>query len=77
MKELFDDAGENVVGHAVAVKIADGQGEAWYWFEQIGSRVIANGPGDAGPARSVCVRCHNRAGTTLFGHDMVFTQVRR
>lgn len=76
VKELFDDAGENVVGYAVARKMAAGQGEAWFWFEQIGSNVIANGLGDTGTPKTVCARCHARAGTTSFGHDMVFTQVR-
>ena len=75
VKELFDDAG-NVTGHAVATKVAAGGGESWYWYEKIGDRVIAAGVGTSGTPKTVCTRCHLRAGDATFGHDLVFTQVR-
>ncbi|MFO0737294.1 MAG: hypothetical protein U0270_15495 [Labilithrix sp.] len=76
VKELFDDSGTTVTGHAVAVKVAPGAGgAAWYWYEKVDGRLIAAGTGDTGTPKTVCTRCHARAGAATFGHDMVFTQV--
>ncbi len=76
-KELYSDDASQIVGYALAVKVAPGGGEAWHWFEELDGRVIANGRGDTGTPKRVCVGCHKRAGTTVsFGHDLVFTQVR-
>jgi hypothetical protein len=77
VKELYDDSRTRIVGYAVATKVATGGGEIWYWYERLDANgVIANGLGTSGVPKTVCTRCHNRAGTSTFGHDMVFTQVR-
>lgn len=77
VKELYDDAGRNVIGYAVARKLGAGGGESWYWYERLdGVGVVAAGKGDDGTPKRVCVRCHARAGSSTFGHDAVFTQVR-
>lgn len=77
VKELYDTTGQSIVGYAVARKMAVGGGESWYWYERLDSAgVIANGLGTSGTPKTVCAGCHKRAGTSTFGHDMVFTQVR-
>lgn len=76
VKELYDDAGTSIVGYAVATKVGPGAGESWHWYERLGTRIVANGLGNAGPARTICTRCHLRAGPATFGHDLIFTQVR-
>lgn len=76
VKELYDSSGAPS-GYAMAVKQDQGGGEAWYWYELIGESVVANGRGDSGSAKSICVSCHAGAGQGgQSGHDQVFTQVR-
>jgi len=79
VKELFDAAGTRVVGHAVYLKVAAGKGEAWYWFDKTDADgLIANGLGNAGTPKTVCVGCHASAGSDAnhSGHVFVFTQVK-
>lgn len=76
VKELYDSSGAPS-GYAMAVKQSVGGGEAWYWYELLGESVVANGKGDTGSAKSICVSCHSGAGQDgQSGHDQVFTQVR-
>lgn len=78
VKELFDDEGTNVVGHAVSLHVSAGpSGATWYWYEQLTSGVVADGLGDEGTPRTVCVGCHQGAGSDAAhsGHDLVYTQV--
>jgi hypothetical protein len=79
VKELFDAAGTNVTGYAIEYKTAAGKGDAWYWFEQMGANVVADGPGSTpGTVKNVCVGCHASAGSGAgySGHDFVYTQVK-
>lgn len=78
IKELFNDSNA-LVGHAVYVKVSAGTtGDAWYWYESISGSVVANGLGNAGVPKTVCVGCHMGAGSDSqhTGHDFVYTQVR-
>ena len=76
VKELFDDRGA-LAGHAVYRRVLDGGGgESWYWFERAGGVLYADGLGGGGAPRSSCVGCHQGAGPSRFGHDLVYTQVR-
>ena len=57
-------------------------GANWYWYERIeGSGVVADGTGDSGTAKSICVGCHAGAGIdaahtpTVGGRDQVYTPV--
>lgn len=76
VKELFDGNG-NLNGYAMLLKTKPGGVESFYWYENIGASVIANGQGDSGSAKSVCTGCHDGAGKNgQTGHDGVFTQVR-
>lgn len=78
VKEIYDNASSNIVGYAMYRKMAAGAGEAWYWFETLDDGgLVANGLGNAGVARTVCVKCHRDAGLMgNLGHDLVFTQVK-
>ena len=79
VKELYDSAGTAVVGHAVYVKMKAGGGESFYWFESTkADGVVANGVGERGAARTICVGCHDGAGSDAnhSGHDEVYTQVK-
>jgi len=78
VKELYDQAGTNVIGHATYRKVNAGGGESWIWYEDLNGSVVANGPGDKGTAKSVCVGCHMAAGSDAnhSGHDFVYTQVK-
>jgi hypothetical protein len=79
VKEIYDDAGMNVVGYAVATKESTGKGEAWYWYEKTPAMgVVANGLGSSGSALGICVGCHQGAGSDAnhSGHDFVYTQVK-
>jgi hypothetical protein len=80
VKELYDDAGTTIVGHAVYLKTKAGAGESFYWYEVSSSLggVVANGTGDSGTAKSICVGCHSAAGADAnhSGHDFVYTQVK-
>jgi len=79
VKELYDAAGKKIVGHAVYLKVTKGKGEAWYWFEKTDANgLIANGLGDSGTPKTVCVGCHAGTGSDAdhAGHDFVYTQVK-
>jgi hypothetical protein len=76
VKELFDANG-TLNGYALLLKTKPGGVESFYWYENIGASVIANGQGDSGSAKSVCTGCHDGAGKNgQTGHDGVFTQVK-
>ena len=54
IKELYG-AGDTVLGHAVMVKVADGDGgDTWYWYELYEGSTFADGVGD-----SLCTGCHS------------------
>ncbi len=77
VKEI--DSGGSISGHAVYLHVKAGTtGDTWYWYEKLGGRVVADGTGDSGVAKSVCVGCHQAAGTDAMhsGHDFVYTQVK-
>ena len=78
VKEIYDEAGQKVVGFAIARKVAAGAGDAWYWYEKTGTSVVANGLGVEGAPMAVCVGCHKGAGSDAkhSGHDLVYTQVK-
>lgn len=94
VKELYDDeAAATPIGIAVYLKLdADSAGgENWYWYERVpvGSEaphdangVVADGNGDSGPAKDICVGCHVGAGIdaehtpTPGARDQVYTPVR-
>jgi hypothetical protein len=93
VKELYASAdAAKPVGYAVYVKTAtdSAAGSNWYWYERVpldsaaphdDSGVVADGMGDEGPAKAICVGCHVAAGTdaahtpTEHGHDQVYTPV--
>jgi len=76
VKELFD-GNNNLNGYAMLLKVKPGGVESFYWYELLGSSVVANGLGDSGSAKSVCTGCHDGAGKGgQTGHDGVFTQVK-
>jgi len=55
VKELFESDGETLEGYAVMVKVTDGDsGDDWYWYERIGTRIVADGTGASG-----CTGCHS------------------
>ena len=64
VKELYRDSA--IDGYAVGVKVTAGDDAAsWYWYELIGTSVVADGVG-----RALCANCHADA-----PRDHVFTQV--
>lgn len=74
--ELFDDAGANVIGHAVDVHTASGNAaSSWYFYAKDATGVIADGKGDVADVVTKCEACHSQAGIGYVGHDFVFTQV--
>ena len=87
VKELYGGDG-HVAGYAVSRHTKAGAaGDAWYWYERVpldsaaphdAKGVVADGAGDAGPSKTICVGCHGAAGSDAahFGHDMVYTQVK-
>jgi hypothetical protein len=83
VKELWDSVGGSVVGHAVYLKTAadSAEGASWYYFEfnpSISATApVADGLGDSGAAKSVCVGCHIAAGPSFAptSRDFVYTQV--
>lgn len=95
VKELYgDDTDTTPVGYAVYAKTkADSEGgAAWYWYEIVpldsaaphdASGVVADGLGNGGPARDICVGCHAGAGSdgahtpSVGGRDQVYTPVGR
>lgn len=69
VKELYED--DKVNGYALYLKVREGTGsDTWYWFERIGSSIIADGVGSSGKPKDTCSDCHSSA------NDFVFTQVR-
>ncbi|TNE48513.1 MAG: hypothetical protein EP343_15610 [Deltaproteobacteria bacterium] len=53
VKELY--SGGSINGYAVMVKVSSGSGgSTWYWYEIIGSNVVANGTGVG-----TCTGCHS------------------
>ncbi|HEX4474278.1 MAG TPA: hypothetical protein VH142_04320 [Polyangiaceae bacterium] len=96
VKELHASADAAVdsdpVGYAVYVKTkADSAGGAnWYWYETVpldsaaphdATGLVADGLGDGGPAKDICVSCHGAAGSdaphtpSVGGRDQVYTPV--
>lgn len=90
VKELYDDA-SNLVGYATSLKLAGSSkgGESWYWYERVpldspaphdAQGVVADGLGDGGPAKSICVGCHAAAASdaqhsVTGSSDYVYLQV--
>ena len=59
-----------------------GGGANWYYYEDNPlinppGGVVADGKGDTGNAKTICVGCHMAAGADMLhpGHDFVYTQV--
>jgi hypothetical protein len=88
VKELYDEAGANIVGYAVYLHTKAGTtGDTWYWYERVpldhpaphdDNGVVADGDGGSGPAMSICVGCHSATGIDADhpGHDFVYTQIK-
>jgi len=88
VKELFDATGANIVGYAVYRHVKAGKtGDTWYWYERVpldsraphdANGVVADATGETGPANTICVGCHQAAGSDAghSGHDFVYTQVK-
>lgn len=93
VKELYasEDA-DDPVGYAVYLKTDkdSADGDNWYWYERVpldhpaphdDDGVVADGLGDDGPAKNICVACHAAAGTDAAhtpskgGRDQVYTPV--
>ncbi len=83
VKELYKSASDTVpTGYAVYLKTAASAGGAgWYWYERAAADLVADGKGDSGNAKSVCVACHVGAGSdaahtpTPNGRDFVYTAI--
>lgn len=93
VKELYASATATTpVGYAVYLKTeADSAaGANWYWYERVpadseaphdSAGVVASGRGSNGAAKTVCVACHNAAGSdadhtpSAGGRDQVYTPV--
>lgn len=93
VKELYAGATDTApVGYAVELKTADdsGGGAGWYWYERVpldsaaphdSKGVVADGAGNAGTPKSICVGCHTAAGSDAAhtpspgGRDFVYTPV--
>ena len=92
VKELYASlTATTPVGYAVYLKTdaASADGANWYWYERIPTnsappddkKVVADGKGDGGTAKSICVGCHGAAGTDVphtpspGGRDQVYTPV--
>lgn len=86
VKELWDKAGGTIIGYAVYLKLAadSGGGANWYWYEDNPTLnppggVVADGTGDSGNPKDVCVGCHVAAGSDAAhpgAGDFVYTQVK-
>jgi hypothetical protein len=84
VKELYPrlDA-KTPSGYAVYLKTdaESADGASWYWYERIDTQVVADGLGDKGSAKTICVGCHIAAGSdpahtpTEGGRDQVYTPV--
>jgi len=84
VKEIWDAAGEVIEGYAVEVKTqaTSSGGASWYWYDRVaGNNVVADGFGDTGSAKSICVGCHIASGTDAehitseYSRDYIYTQV--
>jgi hypothetical protein len=84
VKELYASLGaKSPMGYAVYLKTADDSegGAKWYWYERIGDQTVADGLGNSGPAKAICVACHAAAGSddahtpSAGGRDQVYTPV--
>jgi hypothetical protein len=90
VKELFASADASTpIGYAVYLKTkADSAaGANWYWYERVPTDsappdgIVADGMGDSGTAKSICVGCHVAAGSdsdhtpSAGGRDEVYTPV--
>lgn len=88
VKELYAANGTTLEGIAVARHVSAGtSGATWYWYERVplnspvphdDAGVVADGLGSSGPAKDICVGCHQGAGSDSMhsGHDQVYTQVK-
>lgn len=88
VKELYDNVGQSIVGYALyRHTVAGTTGSAWYFYERVpqssdvphdANGVVADGIGSSGPAQTICVSCHQAAGSDAAhsGHDFVYTQVK-
>ena len=79
VKEIYDAAGTTIVGYALYRKMAAGGSDSWYLYEKTtADGIVANGLGTGGTAKTICVGCHNGAGSDANhpGHDFVYTQVK-
>ena len=92
VKELLaSETDPSPVGYAVYLKTADDSagGNNWYWYEIVPldsaaphdtNGIVADGMGNAGPAKSICVGCHAAAGSadhtpSAGGRDQIYTPV--
>ena len=93
MKELYASQQDPTpIGYAVYLKTAadSADGANWYWYERVpldsdaphdASGVVADGMGDTGNPKQICVGCHMGAGSdamhtpTPHGRDQVYTPV--
>lgn len=85
VKELYNSASDPApVGFAVYRKLADdsADGANWYWYERAPQDgVVADGTGESGNAKTICVGCHAGAGIDAMhtpspgGRDFVYTPV--
>jgi hypothetical protein len=93
VKELYTSLDATTpAGYSVYLKTADDSagGANWYWYERLPPadaarfgvpEVPADGLGDAGGAKSICVSCHVAAGSdaahtpSTGGRDQVYTPV--
>jgi hypothetical protein len=89
VKELYDkpsSQGGVVFGYAVYLKTqaSSAAGANWYWYEDNPTLdpdggVVADGLGNAGNPMTICVSCHNLAGSDsahMGAGDEVYTQVK-
>src|SRR6185312_2463302 len=93
VKELYASASAKTPsGYAVYLKTAadSSKGDNWYWYERVpldsaaphdDKGTVADGMGDNGPAKTICVGCHVAAGSdeahtpSAGGRDQVYTPV--
>jgi Cytochrome P460 len=93
VKELYaSESATEPTGYAVYVKTEEESagGANWYWYERLPpsgaaadepGQLVADGMGDSGPAKTICVSCHAAAGAdpmhtpSVGGRDQVYTPV--
>jgi hypothetical protein len=95
VKELYtSEETSEPMGYSVYVKTQrdSANGANWYWYERLPDAVaaeamiedtlVADGMGDSGNAKNICVACHAAAGSdpvhtpSSGGRDQVYTPVR-